>query len=928
MISRSILKKLAVPAMVLFLTACGEELTDTEHVQRAKDFQDQGDLVSAVIELKTAASINPDNPEARWLLGKLYVEIGDGETGEKELNKARELGVDYKSLEIPLGRAWFLQGEYQKILDEIKVVSNDAAYRKAKILTLRGDAHRDLGQYEYAEKRYKEAIEVNSEHLDAYVGMSRMLFRQNNLDEARTFFNQAEQREPLNSDVLLMKGDLLYALKDFSSSMQAYSKLLEQKKHNLRARLGLSLAQLADDRVEEAVKNLNEILKISPNHSYSNYLRGLAAFVLKDYQVAKNYTGKVLNETPKHLPSLLVSGASSFALAEYEQALSRIERVVAAAPGYEEARRLLGVTYQRLGNDLMALEVLKPLVTKDLDDATLLSQLGGLAARTGRIEEANEYLLRAASGLPENPDVRTKLGLTLLSMGQIEKGLSELSLAAEMTEGSGGPEATLIQALLKSKRYDQALIAAQELQLALPANSIGFVFAGIAHQKMGEGAKAQSSFERALEVNPGAQDAALNLAVLQSESGRTEEAKRVLEASLKENPESAEILTALARFEAAQKNVAGTRKYLEQLVEKYPNDNISMLVLARFYLVANEPNKAIDLLTPILEEFSEELAVLEVLGRAQLDAGDINTAAKTFEMLVQKAPGNAAAQYWLGLAYKRAGNPESASQAFEESVNAAPGLLEAVIELANMKLAVGNVKAAEELYRSYRIKYPANNNIILLGGNVALSRGDAEEAILLLSKAHGNRPAAVSALALSSAHFKNGDTDQAAKVLEDWLADSPKSAPALFRLNALYQATGRLSEARELIKQLVKLNDNNWIYHNELAMVSFKLSDTGAAIKHANLAYKLNADNPIVMDTYGMALMNSGEYRKAQRMFEKANDALPGNPEIQLHLAQSQLKNGDDASAIKILDALKTQELTKSIRDQVELALNGTPSER
>jgi|GEM_PF-6751537 len=51
---------LAVSA-ALALVACTPKLTDTEHVARAKEYQDKGDLRASMIELKSALQINPDN---------------------------------------------------------------------------------------------------------------------------------------------------------------------------------------------------------------------------------------------------------------------------------------------------------------------------------------------------------------------------------------------------------------------------------------------------------------------------------------------------------------------------------------------------------------------------------------------------------------------------------------------------------------------------------------------------------------------------------------------------------------------------------------------------------------------------------------------------------------------------------------------------
>ena len=75
--------------ITLLLSACGTELSDQEYVSRAKDALDKGELRSASIYLKNALAQNPNNAEARWLLGKAHLDIGDGGSAEKELLRAR-----------------------------------------------------------------------------------------------------------------------------------------------------------------------------------------------------------------------------------------------------------------------------------------------------------------------------------------------------------------------------------------------------------------------------------------------------------------------------------------------------------------------------------------------------------------------------------------------------------------------------------------------------------------------------------------------------------------------------------------------------------------------------------------------------------------------------------------------------------------------
>ena len=57
----------------LVLMACGKtEISDAEHVSKAKQYQSTGDFKATLIELKNALQKSPKNSEARLMLGELY----------------------------------------------------------------------------------------------------------------------------------------------------------------------------------------------------------------------------------------------------------------------------------------------------------------------------------------------------------------------------------------------------------------------------------------------------------------------------------------------------------------------------------------------------------------------------------------------------------------------------------------------------------------------------------------------------------------------------------------------------------------------------------------------------------------------------------------------------------------------------------------
>ena len=78
-------KRLSTLILLLALAACGGSDSVEEHLARASQFIAASEYKAAVIELKNALQKDQQSAEARWLLGKVYLESGDALSAEKEL---------------------------------------------------------------------------------------------------------------------------------------------------------------------------------------------------------------------------------------------------------------------------------------------------------------------------------------------------------------------------------------------------------------------------------------------------------------------------------------------------------------------------------------------------------------------------------------------------------------------------------------------------------------------------------------------------------------------------------------------------------------------------------------------------------------------------------------------------------------------------
>src|SRR5258706_13173726 len=90
-------RKAYVPILTAFfllgIIGCTRSVPDaTELLRDAQRFYAEGNRNAAIIQLKNALGQDPKNVEARFLLGKSYLENGDLPAAENQLRNAIDLG--------------------------------------------------------------------------------------------------------------------------------------------------------------------------------------------------------------------------------------------------------------------------------------------------------------------------------------------------------------------------------------------------------------------------------------------------------------------------------------------------------------------------------------------------------------------------------------------------------------------------------------------------------------------------------------------------------------------------------------------------------------------------------------------------------------------------------------------------------------------
>jgi tetratricopeptide (TPR) repeat protein len=303
-------------------------------IEHASELRAQGKLRDALVVLKNLLQENPKNVEGRIALGRIYALVGDGESAEKEGRAAKELGAPkHVTLEI-LGQAYLLQAKYNEVFKEIIFEDPSTAATRKIVDFIQGRARLALGELPAAKELLVKALEEYSkdineerphlkateqpEYFDALVYLTYIALREENWDEAQGLVDRIVKIDPEDPRGLAVRGRFAFERGDFVKSETLYQQAFDKHPFNLTYRVGLARAQVAGTKFNEALSNINAVLKTYPDALEANYLRALTALHLKDYEAAKTFADKVISQDPRHGPSYLVGGVVSSPPCQYQ----------------------------------------------------------------------------------------------------------------------------------------------------------------------------------------------------------------------------------------------------------------------------------------------------------------------------------------------------------------------------------------------------------------------------------------------------------------------------------------------------------------------------------------------------------------------------------------------------------------------------------
>ena len=360
----------------------------------ALSLREKGELNAATRELRRVLALNPGHAEARWILGITLNEVGDGRGGEKELRQARMLGRNDTTLTVALLESLLLQRRYTEVL--VETVSSGLGGDDLRLLLMQGEAQMSLAQYEKSRKTFRRALGLNSESVPVLLAMIRLSLVTDDLDGAEGYLQRAQKLDAGRPETRVLAGRLALAQNAFTLAREIFRAAPGEGKLTPEISLGVAQAFLAEGRPDAAGEYLAKLKDSVGPVAELNYLSGVAAIQMGELSTARTFLLGLLKESPEHIDGLLLMAWVNYAREEYRQAENSLNRLLAIDASLKNARLLLANVQLELAEPENAIKNLSVAEEQAAGDPQLLALLARAYMQANRVEEAEEYLQRAA----------------------------------------------------------------------------------------------------------------------------------------------------------------------------------------------------------------------------------------------------------------------------------------------------------------------------------------------------------------------------------------------------------------------------------------------------------------------------------------------------------------------------------------------------
>ena len=617
----------------------------------------QNKIAGAIQEMQQAIAADPNRSESYLLLALFQLRSDQPDQAEANFKKATE--VDPKAMNAQLALGGFYQSRNR--LPE-------------------------------AEQQFKRAMDVDPKSPAPRASYVRLLMQEGKKNEVEPFLRQTKKDLSNNPEGYRMLGDYYFASGDIDNATTEYGSLYHDHPRDPVVRRNYVQLLILKNRLDEATKLDNEILKTSPNDVDALVYKGEIQIQHKDTNGAMDSLQQAVKNDSENAVAHYQLGVAFMQQQNEGRAESEWREAVRIRPNLSDAQRSLATLELRRGDFGGMAQTAQQIIAAEPNSPDGFLWIGIADMSRKQYSDAQQDAEKAMQISPQSSAPFVQLGTIQLAQKHFADAEKFYQRALDKNPSSSEALSGLMNTYFAEKQPDKAIAAANAQIAKSPNNSNFYDLLGTA---LFNGRKdlpgAEAALRKAVDLDKNNVDALEKLGKVQIQEGSADQALALYQQSIKDNPREVMFYILSGELYEAKKNWDQAKSMYQQALNISPDQPLASNNLA--YVILEQGGNvdvAMGLAQTARRGMPESPNAADTLGWAYYQKGIYQSAISQFQealRLSEKrgAPDDADLHYHLGLAYEKTNQTALARQQLEKAIKLKPNNTEAAKALSDLR---------------------------------------------------------------------------------------------------------------------------------------------------------------------------------------------------------------------------------------------------
>src|SRR6266403_1829218 len=369
-------------------------------------------LKLAIDQYEQIIRLQPDSMDDHLLLGRLYRLNNDLQKAENEFKTAVKLQPDSEEAVTTLAYLYNELGDTARATQVLSSVPN--AERSAKLYSALGYTYEQQKQYKNAVEAYRHAIELDRDNRDAIRGLAQNLLNDGQADAALEQYKVIADANPEDAQTYVRIAEIYRKQGKFDVALENLKKAESMVQDSVEVPYNIAAIYQAQGRYDEAIPIMRDLLKKSekPEGKYSNGEKSNRAVFLE--RLGSIYRDQGNNQAANEVFRQIIALGGDENIErgyqqiidtwreakEWQKATDTAKEAVQKLPGSRDLKLVLASQQADMGDADKALKDVRAMLKGNAnpDDRQVYIALAQMNTRLRRCSDA-EHLLDTAEPL-------------------------------------------------------------------------------------------------------------------------------------------------------------------------------------------------------------------------------------------------------------------------------------------------------------------------------------------------------------------------------------------------------------------------------------------------------------------------------------------------------------------------------------------------